>query len=667
MKKLSLIIGIIAGASLSYSSVAFAIGTPIQITGGGTGTTTAPSGQVIYAGGGTGLSQSYQSIATTSVTCSGSASCSSFTVLGSSPITITASGGGGTGTVGTSTNETKGTLSYWTTDSATPALLGKVATTTFTPNSDFSTTGTVGSFVGGANSTLALNMATTHAWTGLQSFLNASSTLFSNTKTAYFGGTATTTIDSAGNIVIPSGSNLTITGKSDGCATFASGVLNSTGSACGSGGGGTSAFEIATTSDIAISQLAYITKTSGRTTIGSTATSTLTATGLLSLSNAPSIIGASPAVLTLPLTKGNFIVGNDAGIAQATSTIFITSLGQVGIGTQTPIDVNANAKLTIAGISSQDIIASTTDNTTLSDAILQAYAPGSRVFLGAHGTNQVSTRYGITLGGWGEIGAFNSTSGTTNGLVIGTNPAVPIVFGTNNLERMRITSAGLVGIGTTTPLNILDISASDSGTLITSASAAMESIVNTNTTANNFSDLAFTTVDSTRNTISAAKISGVFTSHTNAAVSTDLSFVTDNAGTLRQKAIIKNNGDVGIGSSTPHAVLAVHANGTSPTKNIAEFAYATGGSADNATTTVATIASSTVPTFLVGTTTPFGAGTSNAITLSSGTTGTTTINLGESGNAGAKSCINMQSDTGAIFQLFIHGSSLQVVAGACTQ
>lgn len=78
--------------------------------------------------------------------------------------------------------------------------------------------------------------------TGLVSMLNASTSLFSVFTKSYFGGTSTTTFDSAGNEVIPSGSGLTITGKSDGCATFASGVLNSTGSACGSGGGGTYSF-----------------------------------------------------------------------------------------------------------------------------------------------------------------------------------------------------------------------------------------------------------------------------------------------------------------------------------------------------------------------------------------------------------------------------------------
>lgn len=147
--------------------------------------------------------------------------------------------------------------------------------------------------------------------------------------------------------------------------------------------------------------------------------------------------------------------------ATTSQTVFsIDTNGMVGIGTTRPTEVNANAHFVVAGGSSQDIIASTTDNTTLSDAIVQAYAPGSRIFMGAHGTNQVSTRYGLTLGGWGEISAFNSSSGTTNGLVIGTNTAKPFVLGTNNVEIMRIDSLGYIGISTTTPQWELDLATS---------------------------------------------------------------------------------------------------------------------------------------------------------------------------------------------------------------
>lgn len=69
-----------------------ALSAPVSIANGGTGSTTDVQGQLFYGGNG-----SYQSIATTSVTCTGSASCTGFTVIGSSPITINATGGGGGG------------------------------------------------------------------------------------------------------------------------------------------------------------------------------------------------------------------------------------------------------------------------------------------------------------------------------------------------------------------------------------------------------------------------------------------------------------------------------------------------------------------------------------------------------------------------------------------
>lgn len=157
-------------------------------------------------------------------------------------------------------------------------------------------------------------------------------------------------------------------------------------------------------------------------------------------------------------SQGQTLVGLSTGNYQATSSLIVTPTGIVGIGTTNPTLVNANAKLTVAGTGSQDYIASSTDNTTLSDAIYNAYAPGSRIFMGAHGTNQVTTQYGITVGGWGEIGALNSSFGTSNGLLIGTRTtATPIVFGTNSVERMRILSTGAVGIGLTNPGSMLEI------------------------------------------------------------------------------------------------------------------------------------------------------------------------------------------------------------------
>lgn len=73
------------------------------------------------------------------------------------------SGGGGSGNVATSTGETAGQLSYWTSTNATPATLGKVATTSLTATSPLSLSQPI-SVIGGSAS--ALSISTAGDWTG---------------------------------------------------------------------------------------------------------------------------------------------------------------------------------------------------------------------------------------------------------------------------------------------------------------------------------------------------------------------------------------------------------------------------------------------------------------------------------------------------------------------
>lgn len=77
---------------------------------------------------------------------------------------------GGSGSVGTSTTPTIGQLSYWTTDTATPALLGSVATGTISAGSGISLDSAVRSAVGGAlaiSSTLGTSVDLTSEVTGV--------------------------------------------------------------------------------------------------------------------------------------------------------------------------------------------------------------------------------------------------------------------------------------------------------------------------------------------------------------------------------------------------------------------------------------------------------------------------------------------------------------------
>ncbi len=92
---------------------------------------------------------------------------------------------------------------------------------------------------------------------------------------------------------------------------------------CGSGG--SSAFEIATTSTIAVPQVAYFTKTGGRTTLGGVATSSLSASTVLAFTGAtPTILGSASTITTQGGTfgAGNYVFPTLVTIPYASSTIY---------------------------------------------------------------------------------------------------------------------------------------------------------------------------------------------------------------------------------------------------------------------------------------------------------------------------------------------------------
>lgn len=86
MNKILVILTAVAGVFLGSYSLAGAVSTFV-VQQGGTGQNTFSSAQLLY---GAGINP-IQSVATTSVTCSGSVSCTTFSAIGASPITITSS------------------------------------------------------------------------------------------------------------------------------------------------------------------------------------------------------------------------------------------------------------------------------------------------------------------------------------------------------------------------------------------------------------------------------------------------------------------------------------------------------------------------------------------------------------------------------------------------
>jgi hypothetical protein len=78
-----------------------------------------------------------------------------------------------------------------------------------------------------------------------------------------------------------------------------------------------------------------------------------------------------------------------------------------------------------------------------------------RVGFQLFGAGVAGSTLGLSSADLGAIQFLNTSAGA-----IYTNGAAPIVFGTTNTERLRITSAGLVGIGTSAPDTLLTVSQS---------------------------------------------------------------------------------------------------------------------------------------------------------------------------------------------------------------
>ena len=127
----------------------------------------------------------------------------------------------------------------------------------------------------------------------------------------------------------------------------------------------------------------------------------------------------------------------------------------------------------------------------------------------------------------------------------------------SDTELIRVSSTGLVGIGTDNPLGMIHVLANDSTTYNAASDSAAQqyggatlSLVNVNPTSDNYCSINFLT----RQTSSGGSRIVALNSGNNEST---LTFCTESSGTPGERMRIANNGRVGIGNTSPTTTLHI--------------------------------------------------------------------------------------------------------------
>jgi hypothetical protein len=233
-------------------------------------------------------------------------------------------------------------------------------------------------------------------------------------------------------------------------------------------------------------------------------------------SNAALALGSAgtPSLkFTGDLNTGIYSPGADqlAISTNGTGRLFVDASGRVGAGNSSPGSYNASADDLVVG-SSGDTGISIVSGTSSQGSIF--FADG-------------------TTGGAQQAAGY----------IIYPHSGDYMAFGTTNTERLRITSTGLLGLGTSSPAELLHVSG---GNIRLTGTAGVAQTA--------FREINFNNLSTTANPgVKIVATTGSNTSDHELAFYT----TTDNAVNTTEKVRISHNGSVGIGTTSPGSTLQV--------------------------------------------------------------------------------------------------------------